>query len=99
MSRERLTNNHIEERRQALEGWIVSEDWLSISRSFKFEGFIQAFGFMSECAIYAEKIDHHPEWSNVYKTVEVMLTTHSSKGLTELDFDLARFMDAAARRH
>ena len=56
-----------------------------------------AFGFMAECAIHAEKLDHHPEWSNVYKTVEVKLTTHSANGLSELDFQLAKKMEKAAK--
>jgi 4a-hydroxytetrahydrobiopterin dehydratase len=99
MSRDRLTPSEIDTQLQALDGWTLAADGLSIVRGFKFGGFIQAFGFMSECAIYAEKIDHHPEWSNVYRKVEVKLTTHSAGGLTRLDFDLAAFMDKAASRH
>ena len=99
MSREKLTPSEIETRLQALEDWTLSEDADAISRRFRFEGFAAAFGFMTECAIHAEKIDHHPEWTNVYRTIDVRLTTHSSKGLSELDFALANFMDKAARRH
>lgn len=99
MSRERLSNSEIEALLQAVEGWTLGEDGLSIGKSFKFASFIQAFGFMAECALFAEKIDHHPEWSNVYRTVDVTLSTHSAKGLSQLDFDLAAFMDRAASRH
>lgn len=99
MSRERLNSKEIEAALQALDGWGLSEDGLAISKTFRFGGFAQAFGFMAECALHAEKIDHHPEWTNVYRTVDVRLTTHSAKGLSKLDFDLAAFMDRAAARH
>jgi 4a-hydroxytetrahydrobiopterin dehydratase len=99
MSREKLSISEVDIRRQALDGWALAADGQAITRTFKFAGFAQAFGFMAECAIHAEKIDHHPEWSNVYRTVDVLLTTHSAKGLTALDFDLAAFMDRAARHH
>jgi 4a-hydroxytetrahydrobiopterin dehydratase len=78
--------------------WALSEDHLSIHRNFVFEGFAVAFGFMSEVALVAEKMDHHPEWSNVWRRVAVTLTTHSVKGLTELDFMLAKRMDEIARK-
>ncbi|HEY0123173.1 MAG TPA: 4a-hydroxytetrahydrobiopterin dehydratase [Rhizobium sp.] len=99
MSRERLSDNEVEGKLRDLDGWALAGDGLAISRTFKFASFAQAFGFMAECAIHADKIDHHPEWSNVYRTVEVKLTTHSAKGLTLLDFDLAAIMDKAASRH
>ena len=97
MAREKLPTTEIAKRLQELDGWILSDDALFIGKTYKFGNFIEAFGFMTECAIHAEKLDHHPEWSNVYRTVEVRLTTHSAKGLTELDFDLAAKMDKAAR--
>jgi 4a-hydroxytetrahydrobiopterin dehydratase len=99
MSRAKLSSEDVATALQGLNGWVLSADGLAIERSLKFEGFAQAFGFMAECAIFAEKIDHHPEWSNVYRTVMVKLTTHSAKGLTRLDFDLAGFMDRAAAHH
>ena len=68
----------------------------AISRSFVFKNFNQAFGFMTQVAMQAEKLDHHPEWSNVYRRVDVLLTTHDAGGLTELDVRLARFMDKLA---
>ena len=63
-------------------------------KSFVFRNFVQAMGFMTQAAIEAEKMNHHPEWSNVYKTVEVNLVTHSSGGITELDFELAGKLEA-----
>ena len=96
MAREKLSPTEIAERIQELDGWTVADDAISIAKTFKFRNFAQAFGFMAECAIHAEKLDHHPEWSNVYRTVDVTLTTHSANGLTELDIKLARFMDKAA---
>lgn len=65
-------------------------------KSFVFKNFVQAFGFMTQAAIAAEKMNHHPEWSNVYKTVDVYLITHSSGGISELDLTLAAAMEAIA---
>ena len=75
-------------------GWAHDADRDAITKTFVFRNFIEAFGFMTRAAIHAEKLNHHPEWSNVYKTVEVTLTTHDAGGLTELDATLARRMDA-----
>lgn len=69
----------------------------AIVRTFVFADFVQAFGFMSQAALIAERMDHHPEWSNVYKTVQVLLTTHDASGLTRKDVDLAQAMDRIAR--
>lgn len=80
----------------SLDHWEVVEGRDAIRRVFVFKNFNEAFGFMSRVALYAEKLDHHPEWSNVYKTVDVTLSTHSAGGLTELDIKTARFMDKAA---
>ncbi|TIR46475.1 MAG: 4a-hydroxytetrahydrobiopterin dehydratase, partial [Mesorhizobium sp.] len=63
------------------------------ARSFTFSDFSEAFAFMTRVALVAEKIDHHPDWSNVYKTVNVTLNTHDAGGLTALDFELARTMN------
>ncbi len=77
-------------------GWQPVEGRDAIHKSFQFKNFVQAFGWMTQVAIWAEKLNHHPEWSNVYKTVEVTLSTHDAGGLTELDVKLARKMNALA---
>ena len=78
-----------------LEGWTDSDDERdAITKTFQFRNFIEAFGFMSQSALLAEKIDHHPEWSNVYGKVTVTLTTHDADGVTELDIKMAQFMNA-----
>ena len=79
-----------------LPGWRVAEGRDAIVKSFKFKDFNQAFAFMTRVALMAEKMDHHPEWSNVYKTVEVTLSTHDAGGVTELDIKLAAAMDKFA---
>ena len=68
----------------------------AIFRSLRFADFNAAFGFMARVAIQAEKADHHPEWSNVWNRVDIVLTTHDAGGVTQRDIDLARFIDAAA---
>jgi len=77
-------------------GWQVTEGRDAIAKTFTFANFVQAFGWMTQAAIWAEKMNHHPEWSNVYKTVEVTLTTHDVGGLSELDVKLATKMDTLA---
>lgn len=77
-------------------GWTLDEDRDAICKSFVFDNFIAAFGWMTKVAIYAEKWNHHPEWSNVYKTVDVTLTTHDVGGLSSLDVKLARKMQQLA---
>jgi 4a-hydroxytetrahydrobiopterin dehydratase len=81
---------------QSLSGWSVDKDRDAIVKTFRFKDFNAAFGFMSRVALLAEKLDHHPEWSNVYNRVEVLLTTHDADGVTEKDLKMARFMDEAA---
>ncbi len=76
-----------------LTGWADVDGRDAISKTFVFSNFNEAFGWMSRVAMQAEKLDHHPEWSNVYKTVHVTLATHDAGGLTNLDIKLARFMD------
>lgn len=70
----------------------------AITRSFQFADFVTAFGFMSQIALVAERMDHHPEWSNIYGRVDVTLTTHDSNGVTQNDIDLAGLMDSLALR-
>lgn len=80
-----------------LDGWSVAPDHKdAISKTFRFADFNEAFGFMTRVALMADKLDHHPEWFNVYNRVEVLLTTHDADGVTELDVTLAKFMDSAA---
>jgi 4a-hydroxytetrahydrobiopterin dehydratase len=79
-----------------LKGWSEVKDRDAISKKFSFADFNEAFGFMTRVALVAEKLDHHPEWFNVYKTVEVTLSTHDAGGLTELDVKLAEAMDKLA---
>lgn len=81
---------------KSLPGWTPVDGRDAIQRSFKFADFNAAFGFMSRTALMAEKLDHHPEWFNVYSRVEVTLATHDADGVTELDVKLARFMDDVA---
>jgi len=88
-----------EARKQALarlKGWSEASGRDAISKKFVFADFNAAFGFMTRAALIAEKMDHHPEWFNVYKTVEVTLSTHDAGGLTERDVQLAEAMDKLA---
>ena len=91
-----------EERAQALAalpGWRPTTDGRdAIARTFTFANFSEAFGFMARAALAAEKMNHHPEWSNVYKTVAVTLLTHEAGGLTARDVELAKVMDRIAGR-
>jgi 4a-hydroxytetrahydrobiopterin dehydratase len=86
-------------RKQALggiPGWTEVQGGDAIGKTFVFKDFNEAFGFMTRAALVAEKIDHHPEWRNVYKTVEVVLATHDAGGVTKLDIELAKAMNAIA---
>ena len=89
-----------EARAEALAGlpdWTYTDDPReTIEKTFHFKNFSQAFGFMTQAALMAEKMDHHPEWFNVYAKVAVTLTTHDVNGLSTMDIEMARFMDAAA---
>jgi 4a-hydroxytetrahydrobiopterin dehydratase len=80
-----------------LKGWTEAPDGReAIVKSFKFADFNTAFAFMTQVALSASRLDHHPEWSNVYNRVEVLLTTHDSGGVTAKDVELAKIMDKAA---
>jgi len=79
-----------------LPDWRLAEGRDAIQKTFVFNDFNQAFGFMTRAALVAEKLDHHPEWSNAYKTVDVTLSTHDAGGLTERDIALAEAMDRIA---
>lgn len=82
---------------KSLAGWSEAPGRDAITKKFVFKDFNEAFGFMARAALVAEKMDHHPEWFNVYKTVEVTLSTHDAGGLTALDVELAAAMDRLAR--
>ena len=77
-------------------GWSMVDGRDAIRKTFVFKNFVEAFGWMTQVALWAEKWDHHPEWDNVYKTVNVVLTTHDVDGLSALDAKLARKMDGLA---
>jgi 4a-hydroxytetrahydrobiopterin dehydratase len=83
---------------QALPGWAEVTGRDAIAKTFVFRDFNEAFGFMARVALVAEKGDHHPEWRNVYKTVDVVLSTHDAGGLTHKDIDLAKAMNAIAQQ-
>jgi 4a-hydroxytetrahydrobiopterin dehydratase len=92
---EKLDDQEIQDALLELPNWSLSEG--KLHRTFKFADFVTAFGWMTSCALVAEKMNHHPEWSNVWATVVVELTTHEAGGLTERDLKLARRMNELAR--
>jgi 4a-hydroxytetrahydrobiopterin dehydratase len=94
---QKLTGSARSDALRKLSGWSEVAGRDAISKKFVFHDFNEAFGFMARAALVAEKMDHHPEWSNVYKTVEVTLSTHDAGGLTELDIKLAAEMDKLAQ--
>ncbi|MFN4126832.1 4a-hydroxytetrahydrobiopterin dehydratase [Pannonibacter indicus] len=94
----RLTDGERGKALAQLTGWRLVEGRDAITRRFVFSGFVEAFGFMAQVALAAERMNHHPEWSNVYRTVEVTLSTHDAGGLTALDIELAAEMDRIAAR-
>ncbi|MFZ5677226.1 MAG: 4a-hydroxytetrahydrobiopterin dehydratase [Pseudomonadota bacterium] len=96
-ARDRLTPERRAQALQDLPGWSLVDGREAITRSYKFKSFSEAFGFMARAALEAEKLDHHPEWFNVYNRVDVVLATHSAQGLTELDVKLAQKMDLIAK--
>jgi 4a-hydroxytetrahydrobiopterin dehydratase len=79
-------------------GWKKVKGRSALQKSYKFKDFNAAFGFMTRVALMAEKMNHHPEWFNVYNKVDVVLSTHDAGGVTELDFKLAKFMDSISVR-
>ena len=94
-----MTKLTIEELKQALKrlpDWELAKDREAITRKFQFVDFDAAFAFMTRAALLAAKMDHHPEWSNVYNRIDVTLTTHDAGGVTDNDIALAHFMDQAA---
>ncbi len=90
----RLTDGHRDEALAALPGWTHDAERDAITRRFVFKDFNEAFGFMTRVALLAEKADHHPEWSNVWNRVDVLLTTHDAGGLSTRDIQMAQAIDA-----
>tara|TARA_B100001175_G_scaffold292141_1_gene277767 strand:- start:33 stop:347 length:315 start_codon:yes stop_codon:yes gene_type:complete len=78
--------------------WKLTNNGLSMKREIKFKNFREAFSFMTEVALYAEKNDHHPEWCNVYNKVEINLTTHDAGDITEKDFSIAKVIDSCCNK-
>jgi 4a-hydroxytetrahydrobiopterin dehydratase len=93
---EKLNSADRERMLPELTGWTVDAERDGIRKSFKFADFNAAFGFMTRVALLAEKADHHPEWSNVWNRVDILLTTHDAGGLSMRDVKLAKAIDAAA---
>ncbi len=96
VERRRLAAEELEAALHGLPGWQIRDD--KLHRSWRFADFVEAFGFMASAALFAQELDHHPEWSNVYATVTVDLVTHDAGGITGMDVELARRLEALARR-
>lgn len=97
-SRQRLDATALVEALASLPEWRMSSDGKAIERRFVFDDFVAAFAFMTEVALAAEKLDHHPDWSNVWNRVDLRLSTHDRGGVTEFDLTLAGACDRAAGR-
>lgn len=93
-SRQKLDDSEISGRLSEIAGWSYADG--SLTREFEFDNFVSAFGFMSSVALLAEKLDHHPDWSNVYNRVSIALNTHDAGGVTDFDFVLAGQINDAA---
>ena len=98
MKYERVDASQVKARLADIPGWERADAGDAISRSVSFSSFAEAFGFMAECALIAEKLNHHPDWFNSYSRVDIRLTTHAVKGLTMLDFELASAINRIANR-
>lgn len=92
MSRKKLTDSEIQKKLEDLNGWTIEDD--KLHKEFQFKDFITAFGFMTQLALVAESMNHHPEWFNVYNRVTIDMSTHDADGITELDFNFAEAADA-----
>lgn len=90
----RLSKDQTDTLLAELPEWHLRADKLAITRNLKFADFVEAFGFMTKVAIHAEKVDHHPEWFNVYNKVDITLTTHDADGLSQRDADMAKWIEA-----
>lgn len=89
----KLDDDAVRKAMEDLDGWSLAEDGNAIRRTLEFADFREAFAFMTRVALKAEAMGHHPDWSNVYRTVQIALSTHDAGGLTDSDFKLARYID------
>lgn len=87
----KLSGSELDEIVKSMHGWELKDG--KLQKSFKFSNFVEAFGFMTKIALEAEKINHHPEWSNIYNTVAIKLSTHDTNGITDYDIKLAKIID------
>jgi len=92
MARKKLTDSEIQKNLEKLDGWTVENG--KLHKEFQFDSFVEAFGFMTQLALIAESMNHHPEWFNVYNRVTIDMSTHDAGGITELDFKFAEHADA-----
>ncbi|MDE0089541.1 MAG: 4a-hydroxytetrahydrobiopterin dehydratase [Candidatus Poribacteria bacterium] len=92
MARKKLTDSEIQKNLDKLDGWTVENG--KLHKEFQFDNFVAAFGFMTQLALVAESMNHHPEWFNVYNRVTIDMSTHDAGGITELDFKFAEHADA-----
>jgi 4a-hydroxytetrahydrobiopterin dehydratase len=92
----KLSDSEIQTELKTTTGWTRAAD--KLQRTYQFDDFVTAFGFMASAALVAERMNHHPEWFNVYRTVRVELSTHDAGGITGLDFELARAMNSIANK-
>jgi 4a-hydroxytetrahydrobiopterin dehydratase len=91
MKYKKLSENELDETIRAMNGWELEDG--KLKKSFRFSNFVEAFGFMTRIALEAEKMNHHPDWSNVYNTVTIKLSTHDAGGITDYDIKLAKVID------
>ena len=91
MARKKLTDSEIQKNLEKLDGWTVENG--KLHKEFQFDNFVAAFGFMTQLALVAESMNHHPEWFNVYNRVTIDMSTHDAGGITELDFKFAEHAD------
>ena len=87
----KLSGNELDEIVRNMNGWELKDE--KLQKSFKFANFVEAFGFMTRIALEAERMNHHPEWSNVYNNVTIKLSTHDAGGITDYDIKLAEIID------
>jgi 4a-hydroxytetrahydrobiopterin dehydratase len=91
MKYKKLSENELDETVRAMNGWELEDG--KLKKSFRFSNFVEAFGFMTRIALEAEKMNHHPDWSNVYNTVTIKLSTHDAGAITDYDIKLAKIID------